>query len=108
VVTCSALRRTYRDELAEGRPWLRFCQLQAPHHVLIERITHRTGHFMPASLLDSQLAILEPLGFNEPGIVMNATEPPARLVEDVVDILDLTADRPADRPADRTEVPEPG
>jgi gluconokinase len=92
VVTCSALRRTYREELVDGRPWLRFCQLEAPRHILVERMTSRTGHFMPASLLDSQLGILEPLGFNEPGIVMNATEPPARLVEDVVDILDLAAD----------------
>ena len=104
VVTCSALRQAYRDELVDGRPWLRFCQLQAPHHVLTERLESRTGHFMPASLLDSQLETLEPLGFNEHGIVMNATEPPARLVQDVMDILDLAADRPADR----TEVPEPG
>lgn len=92
VVTCSALRQVYRDELVEGRPWLQFCQLQAPHHVLTQRMENRTAHFMPASLLDSQLGILEPLGFNEHGIVMNATEPPARLVQDVVEILDLAAD----------------
>jgi len=69
VVTCSALRKTYRDRLrgaAEGR--LQFIFLTGDPKVLESRMGARTGHFMPASLLQSQLATLEsPEG--EPGVV---------------------------------------
>ena len=54
VVACSALRRAYRDRLP-GRKFL----LDAPRAVLASRLAHRKGHFMPASLLDSQLEALE-------------------------------------------------
>ncbi|MDM7855182.1 gluconokinase [Cellulomonas alba] len=68
VVACSALRASYRDVLrtAEGR--VRFVHLAVPRAVLEHRVEHREGHFMPASLLDSQLATLEPLGADEDGV----------------------------------------
>ena len=72
VVTCSALRRAYRDLLREGRPDVVFCHLDAPPEVLAERVRQRTGHFMPAALLASQLETLEPLGADEPGVVVPA------------------------------------
>lgn len=67
VVSCSALRRAYRDVLRDGHPSVRFLQLDVPAAVLAVRVARRTGHFMPPSLLASQLATLEPLAADEPG-----------------------------------------
>ncbi|WP_098960200.1 gluconokinase [Pseudonocardia sp. N23] len=75
VVTCSALSRRYRDLLREGHPSLRFVLLQVDGELLEARLRARTGHFMPASLLASQLAALEPLGADEPGTVVPAGGP---------------------------------
>jgi len=60
ILTCSALKAEYRAHLASGLPEVRFVWLDPPRSVLQERMTHRPGHFMPAVLLDSQLATLEP------------------------------------------------
>jgi gluconokinase len=73
VVTCSALKRSYRDLLREGHPSVTFVHLLAPRELIDSRITARRGHFMPASLLTSQLATLEPLQAGEPGIEVAAT-----------------------------------
>jgi gluconokinase len=70
VVTCSALRRAYRDLLRDGRPHVRFLHLVAPSDVIRSRMEHRPGHYMPPSLLDSQIATLEPLGDDEPGVTI--------------------------------------
>jgi gluconokinase len=67
VITCSALKRSYRDLLRAGHPDVRFICLVGSHDLLEERLEHRAGHFMPASLLDSQLQTLEPLQSDEPG-----------------------------------------
>jgi gluconokinase len=83
-MTCSALRRSYRDLLREGHPSVRFVHLAVPPEVLRDRLARRTGHFMPASLLDSQLATLEPLEQDEPGIVVDGTRPAAELVDEVL------------------------
>jgi carbohydrate kinase (thermoresistant glucokinase family) len=60
VVTCSALKRAYRDTLLGGRPDARMIFLIADRDVLSTRLTGRHGHFFPSALLDSQLAALEP------------------------------------------------
>jgi gluconokinase len=67
--SCSALKRAYRDRLRQGagRP-VAFVFLRGSHAVLAERMARRTGHFMPASLLASQLATLEDPSA-EPGVV---------------------------------------
>jgi gluconokinase len=80
VVTCSALKRSYRDALLAGRPELRFCEIDAPTDLLVDRLSRREGHYMPPSLLPSQLATLEPLAADEPGVRVAATGTP----EDVV------------------------
>jgi gluconokinase len=73
VITCSALRRRYRDELrADG---VLFAFLDGPRAVLAERLAGRSGHFMPASLLDSQLATLEPPGPDEHAVTVPITVP---------------------------------
>lgn len=81
VLACSALKRAYRDTLrgaAPGRVF--FVHLEAPRSALAERMTRRRGHYMPVSLLDSQLATLEPLEADEPGIALDATQPPHAVV----------------------------
>lgn len=60
VIACSALRDAYRHVLADGRPEVRFVWLHGDPALIRARLAGRKGHFMPASLLDSQLATLEP------------------------------------------------
>ena len=60
ILTCSALKAAYREHLAASLPDLRFVWLDPPKSVLAERLSHRVGHYMSPTLLDSQLATLEP------------------------------------------------
>lgn len=84
VVTCSALKRSYRDLLREGRPSVWFAHVTADPDVIRERIERRSGHYMPASLLDSQLATLEPLDPDEPGAAIPGDGEPAAVVEELL------------------------
>jgi gluconokinase len=84
IVTCSALKRSYRDLLREGHPSVWFAHVQASPKVLAERLAHRKGHYMPPSLLDSQLATLEPLGDGEPGDVIAGDGPLQQTVTDLL------------------------
>ncbi len=81
IVTCSSLRRIYRDRLraGTGRPMI-FVFLSGSRETLAARLAARKGHFMPASLLDSQLATLEPPHPDEPGIVEVSFEPTLEVV----------------------------
>src|SRR5215218_1642283 len=67
IVTCSALKRSYRDLLRDGHPSVRFVHLLAPPELIKNRVDARRGHYMPPSLLASQLDTLEPLAPDEPG-----------------------------------------
>jgi carbohydrate kinase (thermoresistant glucokinase family) len=70
VVSCSALKRAYRQLLIDDRPEVRLVYLQGSRDQLAERLAARTGHYMPAGLLDSQLATLEePTGAEQPLVV---------------------------------------
>jgi gluconokinase len=80
VVACSALKRGYRDRLRASAPDLQLVQLDVDRAVLLDRMTDRT-HFMPPSLLDSQLATLEPPMLDEQAIVVNGARPLPELVE---------------------------
>jgi gluconokinase len=82
VVGCSALKRIYRNRLraAAGRP-LVFVHLTGSHATLAERMRTRKGHFMPASLLDSQLATLEPPGPDEAAVTVSVEPPAAAVIE---------------------------
>ncbi len=81
VVTCSALKRSYRDLLRDGHPSVWFAHVTADADLLRERVEQRTGHYMPASLLQSQLATLEPLEVDEPGVTVPGTGSPETVVE---------------------------
>ncbi|MEO3940417.1 gluconokinase, GntK/IdnK-type [Paenarthrobacter nicotinovorans] len=80
VIACSALKRSYRDIIRSADPAVVFVHLHGTRELLNARMTARPGHFMPASLLDSQLATLEPLQDDEAGIVVDI----ALTVEDIV------------------------
>lgn len=83
VVTSSALKRRYRDVLRGGGA-VDFVHLDGPREVIAERMQARHGHFMPAQLLDSQLADLEPLEADEPGMVVDIRNTPEQIVDRVV------------------------
>lgn len=80
VLSCSSLKRRYRDLLRQGDPALRFAHLRGSRELIDERMRARVGHYMPASLLDSQLRDLEPLQPDEAGIVLDISEPPEQLI----------------------------
>jgi carbohydrate kinase (thermoresistant glucokinase family) len=71
VIACSALKRVYRERILAGAPNTFFVHLDGSREILEQRLGARSGHFMPATLLDSQLATLEPLGADEPGVVID-------------------------------------
>ena len=95
VLTCSALKRTYRDLLREGHPSVWFAHVDVDPDVLAERLAKRQNHYMPPSLLDSQLATLQRLGTDEPGAVIPGDGPLERTVAEL--LADLRAERPAAR-----------
>lgn len=81
VVSCSALKRTYRDQLRAHCPGVEFLHLSGSADLIADRLAARTDHFMPAALLRSQLDTLEALGPDEAGITVDA----GRAVDQVVD-----------------------
>ncbi|MEY4413907.1 MAG: hypothetical protein RIQ53_1200 [Pseudomonadota bacterium] len=80
VVACSALRRIYRDRLRAACPGLRFVFLDGTEAVLAERMAARQGHYMPPSLLASQLRTLERPGADEPDVLTVDLSPPLATV----------------------------
>lgn len=89
VVACSALRRAYRDLLRRDRPHVRFLHVAAPTEVITDRLEHRAGHYMPPSLLASQLATLEPLESDEPGVCISNEGSAATVLERALGALGL-------------------
>ena len=84
VVSCSALRRSYRDLLRAGAPDLRFVYLHGAPDLLAERLRSRSGHYMPTSLLGSQLETLEPPGDDETPLRVDIGQPPETIVAQVL------------------------
>ena len=85
VVSCSALKRAYRDQLRGHLPTTRFVHLDGSRDVIARRQASRPGHFMPASLLDSQFATLEPLEPDEDGVVIDVDQSIDDIVQEYVD-----------------------
>lgn len=87
VIACSALRRRYRDAIREESPDTFFVELVVDRATLEARLTQRAEHFMPASLLDSQLETLESLQDGEAGVRVSASlalDEELRLIRDAV------------------------
>jgi len=76
IVTCSALKRTYRDVLRADN--VIFVYLRGSRELIASRLAARTGHFMPPALLDSQFAILEAPGPDERSVSVDVTGEPAQ------------------------------
>ena len=83
VLTCSALKRSYRDLLREGagQRAILFVHLSGSRETLTERMSSRERHFMPTSLLDSQLDTLEPLGEDEWGVEVDVAPAPDEVID---------------------------
>ncbi|PZU32899.1 MAG: gluconate kinase [Actinomyces sp.] len=88
IVTCSALKRSYRDLLAGAAGRVFFIHLVARTDELRERMTHREGHFMPSSLLPSQLADLEPLADDEDGVTVVSRATPEQTLDAILAALE--------------------
>ena len=84
VLSCSALKRCYRDILRQGAPELHFLYLQGDYELLAARMLARTGHYMPLSLLASQLSTLEVPGEEEGAQVFDVVSQPAEIVAAVL------------------------
>ena len=84
VVACSALKRSYRERILSGAPNTFFIHLAGSRELLAERMSSRGSHFMPLSLLDSQLATLEPLASDEPGATFDISLPMDTIVEQAI------------------------
>ena len=84
VLSCSALKRRYRDRLRQGAPDLVLVFLHGSRELLAARIAARTEHYMPASLLDSQLATLEPPQPDEAALAFDVVQTPQQIVDGIV------------------------
>ncbi|URN14230.1 gluconokinase [Streptomyces radiopugnans] len=81
VVTCSALKRVYRDRLRRAAPEVFFLHLDGSPELIGERLSGRTGHFMPSALLRSQFETLEALDADEAGAVVPIDGTPQEVTE---------------------------
>ena len=84
VLSCSALKRRYRDLLRRGAPRLQLVYLHGSRELLATRIAARSGHYMPASLLDSQLATLEPPQADESALACDVSASPEQIVDHIL------------------------
>ncbi len=84
VLSCSALKRRYRDRLRTADAALRFVHLEGERELIARRMLARVGHYMPLSLLESQLAALEALQDDEAGLRLDIRQEPAQLVEEIL------------------------
>ncbi len=89
ILACSALRRVYRDVLRQGPPDVEFLHLDGSAELIRDRLGRRVGHYMPASLFDSQRATLEHLDPDESGVVLEVAASPDALVAAAIDRLGL-------------------
>ncbi|MFD7324129.1 gluconokinase, GntK/IdnK-type [Streptomyces sp. NPDC059875] len=87
VVTCSALKRDYRDRLLAGRPGVRLVYLHGSPELIRSRLAARHGHFFPADLLDSQLADLQEPEPDEHPLVVEIDQPPEAVVTAVLSLM---------------------
>jgi gluconokinase len=97
VMACSALKRRYRDVLRDRGGDVCFALLDGSPDLLAERIGARAGHFMPATLLGSQLVALERLQPDESGFAVDVAQSPDQIADTVVacwrDVAELAARR---------------
>lgn len=91
IVSCSALKRVYRERLMSNRPQVQLVYLSGAKSLIADRMGQRKNHFMPPALLDSQFATLEPPSPDERPIVVDIASAPKAVVETIVARLQLVA-----------------
>jgi len=84
VLSCSALKRSYRDRLRQGDPALRLAHLHGDTALLAQRMAGRNAHFMPPALLASQLAALQALQADEAGLVLDIRHSSAEILASIL------------------------
>jgi len=89
IVTCSALRRSYRDIIVDARDDVRLVYLKGDFDVVAQRMVARHGHFMPLTLLHSQFEALEEPGSEERPIVLSINATPQQIVSEIIAMLGL-------------------
>jgi len=94
VLTCSALKRAYRDRIRAARPDVSFVYLKGSKELIRSRVAARHHEYMPASLLHSQFDTLEPPDPGEPVVTIDAGEPPERETQAIIEGLRLADLRP--------------
>jgi len=90
IVTCSALKRAYREAIAKGHRGVVFVYLAGSHQTIAARLAARHGHFMPSTLLDSQFADLQEPTADEPHLRVDVGPAPRAIAEHIVDALRLS------------------
>lgn len=95
IIACSALKRRYRDLLREHAPDVLFLHLEGSADTLEARMAARNHEFMPASLLVSQLAALEPLGADEAHVLLDVRRSPDQLADSVATAVRAGTPKPA-------------
>jgi carbohydrate kinase (thermoresistant glucokinase family) len=100
VLTCSALKRAYRERLRAGAPELRFVWLDGNRRVIQARLDSRKGHFMPPALLESQFTALEEPGPEESVLRVSIERAPAEIVAEIMRAISVSH---SPTPAGRTK-----
>lgn len=95
IVTCSALKRSYRQRLLTGRPQARLVYLKGSYDLIADRMQRRRNHFMPVSLLQSQFEALEEPRGVERAVIVNVAMPPSRVIDRILTATGLHLPRDA-------------
>ena len=91
IITCSALKRSYRQIIIGDRPEVRLIYLRGSRDLIAQRLAGRSGHFMPASLLQSQIDTLEEPGPNEDPLTVDVEAPAGQIAEEIIRLLGASA-----------------
>ena len=91
IITCSALKRSYRRIIIGDRPEVRLVYLRGGRDLVAEQLAGRTGHFMPASLLQSQIDTLEEPDPGEDPLTVDLGPPVAQVAEQIIRLLGASA-----------------
>src|SRR5262249_13240086 len=91
IITCSALRRSYRQIIIGDRPEVRLIYLRGSRDLIAQRLAGRSGHFMPANLLQSQIDTLDEPNSGEDARIGDVEPPPDQIAEEIIRLLGSSA-----------------
>ena len=91
IITCSALKRSYRQAIIGDRPEVRLIYLRGSRDLIAQRLAGRSGHFMPATLLQSQFDVLEEPDPDEDPLTVDVKAPASQIAEEIIRLLGASA-----------------